>query len=66
MLHADLTTGYYIKKSLIAAYIGNIIGALLVALPAVYFYLGDWKAGGLVDAEEARTEKSSHTSLQFE
>jgi len=62
MLHADLTTDYYIKKSLIASYIGNIIGGLLVGLPAVYFYLGDWKAGGLVDAEEARAEKSSHTS----
>jgi formate/nitrite transporter FocA (FNT family) len=48
-------------RSLIASYIGNIIGGLLVGLPAVYFYLGDWKAGGLVDAEEARAEKSSHT-----
>lgn len=27
---------------MIAAYIGNIVGALFVALPAVYFYLGDY------------------------
>lgn len=51
-------------RSLIAAYAGNIIGGLLVGLPGVYFYLGDWKAGGLRDAEEAQTEKSSHTETQ--
>jgi len=39
---ADLSVAAYIRKSLIAAYIGNIVGALLVALPAVYFYLGDY------------------------
>ncbi|TFY82348.1 hypothetical protein EWM64_g1664 [Hericium alpestre] len=51
MFHADLTTAEYIRKSLIAAYIGNIVGALFVALPAVYFYLDDWRAAGLADAE---------------
>ncbi|KAF8441480.1 putative formate/nitrite transporter [Boletus edulis BED1] len=64
MLHADLTTAEYIKKSLIASYIGNIIGGCLVGLPAVYFYLGDWNAGGLRNAEEAHVEKDSHTSSQ--
>ncbi|KAH7888562.1 putative formate/nitrite transporter [Phlebopus sp. FC_14] len=54
MLHANLTTAYYIKKSLIASFIGNVVGGCLVGLPAVYFYLGDWKAGGLLHAEEAR------------
>jgi hypothetical protein len=38
-------------RSFFAAYLGNIVGALLVALPAVYFYLKDYNAGGLVDAE---------------
>ncbi|KAI6157540.1 putative formate/nitrite transporter [Pisolithus tinctorius] len=56
MLHANLTTAYYIKKSLIASYLGNIVGGLLVGLPAVYFYLGDYKAGGLSDAEEGQTD----------
>ncbi|KAI6026126.1 putative formate/nitrite transporter [Pisolithus microcarpus] len=56
MLHADLTTAYYIKKSLIASYLGNIVGGLLVGLPAVYFYLGDYKAEGLSNAEEGRTD----------
>lgn len=42
MYGADLTTAEYIRKSLIAAYIGNIVGALFVGLPAVYWYLGDW------------------------
>jgi len=64
MLHANLTTAYYIKKSLIASYLGNIIGGCLVGLPAVYFYLGDWNAGGLRNAEEAHAEKDSHTSSQ--
>jgi len=48
-----------LHRSLIAAYVGNIIGALFVALPAVYFYLGDWRAGGLLDAEEARMERKN-------
>ncbi|TFY71693.1 hypothetical protein EVG20_g1311 [Dentipellis fragilis] len=51
MFHANLTVAEYIRKSLIAAYIGNIVGALFVALPAVYFYLWDWRADGLRDAE---------------
>ncbi|KAJ3482090.1 hypothetical protein NLI96_g7211 [Meripilus lineatus] len=39
---ADLSVAAYIRKSLIASYLGNIVGALIVALPAVYFYLGDY------------------------
>ncbi|KAG1897996.1 putative formate/nitrite transporter [Suillus fuscotomentosus] len=57
MLHSELTTDLYIRKSLIAALIGNIIGGLFVGLPAVYFYLDDWHAGGMRDAEEARLER---------
>ncbi|KAH8924217.1 putative formate/nitrite transporter [Atractiella rhizophila] len=37
----DLTTGKYIWKSLIPAFIGNVVGALFVALPAWWFYLRD-------------------------
>jgi len=62
MMQADLTTAEYIRKSLIASYIGNIIGGLFVGMPAVYFYLGDWKAGGLRDAEEARNGIDSDAS----
>jgi len=42
ILGADLSVAAYIRKSFIAAYIGNIVGALLVALPATYFYLKIW------------------------
>ena len=41
----------YFCRSLIAAYLGNIVGALLVALPALYFFAPDYRAGGLRDAE---------------
>ncbi|KAK7469968.1 hypothetical protein VKT23_001404 [Stygiomarasmius scandens] len=51
MFGADLTPAGYIRKSLIATYIGNIVGAAIVWLPAVYFYLGDYSADGLRDAE---------------
>jgi formate/nitrite transporter FocA (FNT family) len=46
-------------RSFIASYLGNIIGALLVALPAVYFYLGDYNAGGLMKAERGEGSGSS-------
>ncbi|TFK72396.1 putative formate/nitrite transporter [Pluteus cervinus] len=51
MLGADLTTVEYIRKSLIASFLGNVVGALFVGLPACYFYLRDHTAGGLRDAE---------------
>jgi len=54
----------YVLRSLIASYIGNIIGALFVALPATYFYLGDYEAGGMRKAEngERRVEDSREGS----
>jgi len=42
MFGADLSAAGYIRKSLIATYLGNIVGAAFVWLPAVYFYLGDY------------------------
>jgi len=57
MFHADLTVAEYIRKSLIASFIGNIIGALFVAVPYVYFYLGDYVADttNLREVEEGET-----------
>ncbi|KZT24241.1 Formate/nitrite transporter [Neolentinus lepideus HHB14362 ss-1] len=53
MFHAEgLTTAMYIRKSLIAAYLGNIVGALFMALPATYFYLSDYDTGGMRGVEE--------------
>ena len=46
-------------RSFIASYLGNIIGAQLVALPAVYFYLSDYNAGGLVQAEAGKLTGSA-------
>ncbi|KAL4077797.1 putative formate/nitrite transporter [Scleroderma citrinum] len=57
MLHADLTTVYYIKKSLVASYLGNIVGGLLVGLPALYFHLCDNKTEELTTAEEGRVDR---------
>ncbi|KAG6903028.1 hypothetical protein C0995_007461 [Termitomyces sp. Mi166 len=51
MFGADLTVAAYIRKSLIAAFLGNVVGALIVALPATYFYLLDHNAGELRAAE---------------
>ncbi|KZT04651.1 Formate/nitrite transporter [Laetiporus sulphureus 93-53] len=52
MFGADLTVAEYIRKSLIASYLGNIVGGLIVALPATYFYLSDYSGGGLRGVEE--------------
>ncbi|KAJ7901930.1 putative formate/nitrite transporter [Mycena olivaceomarginata] len=56
MFGADLTVAEYIRKSLIASYLGNIVGALLVGLPAVYFYLSDYDVAGLRNAEAGMVE----------
>lgn len=41
-LLAQLSAAAYIRKSLIAAFLGNVIGALFVVLPSIYFYLWDF------------------------
>jgi len=51
MFGAELTTAGYIRKSLIATYLGNVVGAAIVWVPAVYFYLGDFSADGLHDSD---------------
>ncbi|OAX43181.1 putative formate/nitrite transporter [Rhizopogon vinicolor AM-OR11-026] len=66
MLHSELTTDLYIRKSLIATFLGNIIGALFMGLPAVYFYLGDWDASGLRAVEEARIERKNLNTADSE
>jgi len=63
MFGADLTVAQYIRKSLIAALLGNIVGALFVALPAIYFYvLVDDNVSRLEDAETGQTEPHLHAS----
>jgi len=52
LMGSELTTVEYIKKSLFAALFGNITGALIVAVPFTYFWLNDYRAAGLADAEE--------------
>ena len=53
-------------RSLIAAFLGNVVGALLVGLPAVYLYLGDYGAGGLLNAENGEVESNSQLSKEDE
>ncbi|KAI0026877.1 putative formate/nitrite transporter [Vararia minispora EC-137] len=54
MFHANLTTAQYIRKrvSFIAAFIGNVVGALFVALPAWYFYLLNYNSDTPLDRVE--------------
>jgi len=59
---APLTPGYCIWKSLIPSFLGNLVGALLVALPATYYLLMDYvPAGDLKELEEGHCKNSSRT-----
>ncbi|KAG8721180.1 hypothetical protein FRC08_015293 [Ceratobasidium sp. 394] len=60
MMGAKLTVADYIRKSLIASFLGNVVGALLVALPFIYFYNPAFQPEPR-DVEEAG---SSATSIQ--
>jgi hypothetical protein len=51
------------NRSFIAAFLGNLLGAFLVALPATYFYLMDYDADILRSVENgAIAEKKSEGS----
>ncbi|RDB25268.1 putative formate transporter [Hypsizygus marmoreus] len=63
MFGAELTVNEYIRKSLIASFLGNIVGALMVALPATYLYLRDYHAGGLRAAEDGQMFQESNDSM---
>ncbi|KAJ7891347.1 putative formate/nitrite transporter [Mycena olivaceomarginata] len=59
MFGVDLSVAGYIRKSLIATYLGNVVGAAMVWVPAVYFYLGDYSpAPGLEEAEEGQAKEA--------
>jgi hypothetical protein len=44
------------NRSFIASFLGNVVGALLVAGPAVYFYLDDYDADLLRSVENGRND----------
>ncbi|KAJ4483321.1 Formate/nitrite transporter [Lentinula aciculospora] len=63
MFGADLTVAEYIRKSLIAAYLGNIVGALFVGMPATYFYLRDYNAENMRAAENGELSNVEATEV---
>jgi hypothetical protein len=58
----QFTVSDYIRKSLIAAWLGNLVGALLVAVPAMYFYLSADNA--LRDVEEGEVLGNSNSGMR--
>jgi hypothetical protein len=64
----QLSTAAYIRKSLIAAWLGNLVGALLVAAPAAYFYLpSPFFAGrGDADAQARAVEEGAGVRAEVE
>ena len=56
----------HIDRSLIASYLGNIVGALLVGIPALYFYAPDYQARGVRDVEAAEIINGESGSTDFD
>ncbi|KAG9100322.1 hypothetical protein FRC06_004264 [Ceratobasidium sp. 370] len=61
MMGAKLTVADYIRKSLIAAFLGNVVGALLVALPFMYFYNPSFQP----EPRDVEEQGSSATSVHI-
>ncbi|KAG8762884.1 hypothetical protein FRC11_007345 [Ceratobasidium sp. 423] len=61
MMGAKMTVADYIKKSLIASFLGNVVGALLVALPFMYFFNPQYDRAPR--DEEERGSSSGSSSL---
>ena len=52
----------FVTRSLIAAFLGNVVGAMFVAVPALYFYLWDGHLSRLGDAENGEIKSSNNSS----
>jgi len=63
LLGADLTAAEYIRKSLIASLLGNIVGALILAIPYTYFYLGDYHHAGKMQEMEEGSPRSGGSMI---
>ncbi|KAJ7217966.1 hypothetical protein GGX14DRAFT_356998, partial [Mycena pura] len=63
MFGADISVAYYIRNSLIASFLCNVVG---VAGLAVYFYLWDYDVGGLRDAETGDIRRRDESSENME
>ncbi|TFL03987.1 Formate/nitrite transporter-domain-containing protein [Pterulicium gracile] len=66
MFGADLSVAEYIRKSFLAAFFGNIVGALLVGLPAVYFFLREPEPNPASKAEAGEVYAGDRAKARFE
>lgn len=64
LLGADLTVNEYIKKSLLAAFFGNFVGALIVGLPFLYYWNPDMNTMEPRDEEEGRSSGNIEEEVQ--
>ncbi|KAK4700935.1 hypothetical protein P7C70_g5303, partial [Phenoliferia sp. Uapishka_3] len=65
MLHSPLGVGYYIWKSMIPSFIGNVLGAVIMVIPLLYVHGADDPVANDVESNTGTVQDEVNTVVTF-